>query len=57
MESTHLTAEAVSSKILDLAAELCERGQTISPDSILRDIGFDELDTVDSDCPRAEVAP
>ena len=47
MDSTHLTAEAVSSKILDLAAEFCERGQTISPGSILRDIGFDELDAVE----------
>ena len=57
MSNENLAVEAVSSKILDLAAEFCERGQTISPDSILRDIGFDELDTVDSDCPRAEVAP
>lgn len=47
MDSTHLTAEAVSSKILDLAAEFCERGLTISAESVLRDIGFDELDAVE----------
>ena len=47
MANEHLAAEAVASKVLGLAAEIADQGKTVSAESVLRDLGFDDLSAIE----------
>jgi hypothetical protein len=47
MSNEHLAAEAVASRVLELAAGLAERGRMVSFASTMRELGLDDLDAVE----------
>ena len=47
MSNEHLAAEAVASRVLELAAGLAERGRTVSVASTMRELGLDDLDAIE----------
>ena len=47
MGNEHLAAEAVAFKVLGLAAEIADQGKTVSAESVLRDLGFDDLSAIE----------